>query len=224
MIELLAHEVSRRDTTWERACHLRALPLFERAGTRGWTHRALTLRIAETRRDVREVSQIVLERHYLRRRGVPPRTLVISYLASVGGEGAAALVQVAMLPANLKPLLAALGLHPAETLTLTRLWRSDDLTPDIAPDLTPEVVRRVVRRLAADWVERKCANLKTRPKLLVSWADPSVGHDGNTYVSAGATSLGLGRAGKLLFAWALDGSLREPLRAYARNLQGMARA
>lgn len=224
-VDLLHQNTSRQDTTHERARHLMALPLFERAGTRGWTHRTLKLWVAESRKDRTLVSDIVLRRHYLARRATPPKVLVMSYLGALeGGEGAAVMCQVALLPANLKPLLAALGLHPAETLTLTRLWRSDDLTPEVAPDLTPYTLRQVVRRLPTDWAERKSANLAARPRLLVTWADPAVGHDGATYIAAGAVPLGPTRGGKLLFAWALDPDLREPLRAYARRLATRASA
>lgn len=216
-------QTSRQDTTHAKTRHLLALPLFERAGMRGWTHRTLKLWVAESRKDRTLVSDIVLRRHYLRRRGVPPRTLVLSYLASLGGDGAAAMCQVAMLPGNLGPLRKVLGLHACEVLTLTRLWRADDLDPGVAPDMTPEVVRRVVRRLAADWAERKSANLAARPRLLVTWADPAVGHDGATYIAAGATALGPTRGGKLLFAWALEEGLREPLRAYGRAVTTRAR-
>lgn len=179
----------------------------------------LSLRIAESRQDIREVSDILLHRHYLRRRATPPRTLVLSYLASLSGSGACAMVQVAMLPANLKALCQALDLHPCSILTLTRAWRADDCTPDRTPGLMPLVIRRAVKRLAADWTERKCANLKAKPRLLVTYADPSVGHDGRLYEGAGAVALGQGAAGKLLFAWALDPLLKPMLQQYA-----MARA
>lgn len=226
MIDLPPYAVSRRDTTWAKATHLRALPLFDRPGTRGWVHRALTLRVAESRRDVREVSRIVLERHYLRRRATPPRTLVLSYLASLGGAGsAAAMCQVALLPSNLAQLLAQLGLHPCSVLTLTRCWRADDLGPEVAPDLMPEVLRRAVKRLAADWIERKCSDrLRAEPRLLVTYADPALGHDGGLYAGAGAVPLGVARSGKLLHGWALDPSLREPLRVYGRAVTTRARA
>lgn len=129
-------------------------------------HRALTIRVAESRRDRAEVASIIRERHYLRRKATPPK-------------GAAAMVQVAMLPTNFGALLDVLGLHQAEVLTLTRCWRADDLGPETAPDLMPETLRRVVRRVAADWSALKCANLQARPRLLTSFADPAMGHDGN---------------------------------------------
>lgn len=98
-------------------------------------------------------------------------------------------------------------------LQLVRCWRADDLGPSIAPDLMPETLRRIVKRGAADWVTLKCQNLAARPRLLISFADPAMGHDGNLYLGAGAVPLG--GKNKLLFAWPLDDSLRQPLRQFA---------
>lgn len=206
-------DLSRRNTTHAQAHHLDQLPLGADLGRRGWVHQALSIRVAESRKDRAEVASIVRERHYLRRRATPPKTLVLSYLASLGGENAAAMAQIALLPCHYGGLLPALGLHQAEVLQLVRSWRADDLTPDTTPDLMPEVLRRVVKRLPADWSERKCQNLAARPKLLLSWADPAMGHDGNLYTGAGAVPLG-GRS-KLLFGWALDPELKLPLRQFA---------
>lgn len=209
-------ELSRQDTTWAKHAHLAQLPLAAQPGSRRWVRDNLELRIAESRADIAEVSDIVLRRHYLRRRAVPPRTLVLTYLGSLGGRGACALAQVALLPANLRSLTQALDLHPCEVLTLTRCWRADDLGPDTAPGLMPLVLRRAVRRLAQDWTGRKCANLSARPKVLVTHADPEQGHDGGLYAGAGAVALGQGASGKLLFCWALDEGLRVPLGQYAQ--------
>lgn len=41
------------------------------------------------------------------------------------------------------------------------------------------------------------------------------GHDGGLYRGAGASYCGPGTQGRLLFAWALDPALREPLRRLA---------
>lgn len=65
----------------------------------------------------------MMRRHYLRRRATPPKTLVLSYLASLGGTEAAAMVQIALLPSNLGALLPALDIHPCSILTMTRSWR-----------------------------------------------------------------------------------------------------
>jgi len=129
-------QVSRRDTSHAKTAHLAQLPLGADLGRRGWVHRNLTLRVVESRRDILLCSDIVLNRHYLRRRGVPPRVLTLNYLASLGGEGAAAMAMAAMLPTNLGSLLPALGLHQAEVLQLVRCWRADDLGPSVAPDLS----------------------------------------------------------------------------------------
>lgn len=70
-----------------------------------------------------------------------------------------------------------------------------------------------LRSLAEEWTARKCRDggLWAKPRLLVTYADPAVGHDGATYLAAGATACGAGTGGKLLFAWALDEDLRKPL-------------
>lgn len=209
-------EVSRQDTTWTKHAHLAQLPLGSMLGSRRWVRDNLVLRIAESRADITEVSDILLKRHYLRRRATPPRTLVMSYLGSLGGQGACAMVQVAMLPANTKALCLALDLHPCSILTLTRAWRADDCTPDRTPGLMPLVIRRAVKRLAADWTERKCQRIRAKPRLLISYCDPALQHDGGTYLGAAAIPLGPCAGGKLMFAWPLDDMLREPLRQYAQ--------
>jgi len=73
---------------------------------------------------------------------------------------------------------------------------------------------RGVADLGREWTARKVdgERLRARPRLLATYADPALGHDGATYLAAGATACGPARNGKLLFAWALDDALREPLR------------
>lgn len=212
---IATNQTSRQDTTWQKVAHLAQLPLGSMLGSRRWVRDNLSLRIAESRADITEVSDILLKRHYLRRRATPPRTLVMSYLGSLGGQGACAMVQVAMLPANTKALCLALDLHPCSILTLVRAWRADDCTPDRTPGLMPLVIRRTVRRLAADWTERKCQRVQAKPRLLISYCDPALQHDGGTYIGAAAIPLGPCAGGKLLFCWPLDDMLREPLRQYA---------
>lgn len=227
---------SRRDTTRVKVCYLDQVPLDfgVRLGFRSWVHRALRLRVAERRRDRDLTAAIVRRRHYLARWDVPPQTLILSYLADLDGlgpgqAGAAAMVRVALLPQQYH-VTAALGLGQLEVLTLTRSWRADDLGPDVAPDLTPEVLRRVVRgernrgplrALRDEWVARKCreGGLRAVPRLLATYADPAAGHDGALYRGAGATCVGPGAGGKLLFAWALDPALREPLRQLGRAVE-----
>lgn len=72
--------------------------------------------------------------------------------------------------------------------------------------------------LAEEWRARKCrpGGLWAAPRLLVAYADPAVGHDGGLYRGAGAAFCGPGAQGRLLFAWALDPALREPLRELGR--------
>jgi hypothetical protein len=121
--------------------------------------------------------------------------------------------------------MRALSVHPCEVLTLVRLWRADDLGPDVAPDMTPEILRRLVKgcrrsqlpALADIWRATKLrpGGLRAVPRLLMTYADPSVGHDGATYLAAGASALGPGPSGKLAFCWALDPDLKLPLRSWA---------
>jgi hypothetical protein len=123
----------------------------------------------------------------------------MNYLGTLGGSGSCAMVQVA-LPADLRPLQAALDVHACSILTMTRCWRADDCTPDRTPDLMPLVLRKVVRRLAADWTARKCQCLRAKPRVLIAHADPGQGHDGKLYIGAGAVALGPCASGKFLFA------------------------
>lgn len=222
---------SQRDTTARKVAYLGQLALGAQPGSAGWVRRALRLRVAESRGDRALAAAIVRERHYLqrlvKRRG---GALTLTYLADLDGKGAseagaAGLVQVALLPGQY-PVLPALGVAQYEALTLARLWRADDLGPKVAPGLTPELLRRVVRGerrrgpllgLREEWIARKCREegLRAAPRLLLTYADPAVGHDGATYLAAGAVACGPSAAGKLLFAWALDGELAAPLRAWA---------
>ena len=98
-------QVSRRDTTARKVGYLGQLSLGAQPGRAAWTRAALALRVAESRPDRALVASIVRERHYLQRAAVPPRTLVLSYLADLrgvgpGDAGAAAMAQVALLPGN----------------------------------------------------------------------------------------------------------------------------
>ncbi|HAN91883.1 MAG TPA: hypothetical protein DCQ33_07360 [Nitrospira sp.] len=79
-------DLSRRDTTALKTAHLVQLPLGASLGSRGWVRRNLTIRIAESRKDRAEVSDIVMRRPYLKRRAMHPRVLVLSYLGSIGGD------------------------------------------------------------------------------------------------------------------------------------------
>lgn len=211
--------------------YLAQLPLGARPGSRAWVHSALRLRVAESTKDRALVADVVKRRHYLGRWPARPRTLILSYLADLAGiapgpAGAAGLVMVALLPGQFH-VVKALDLHPCSVLSFARSWRADDLGPKVAPDLMPEIVRRVVRgergrgpmrSLAEEWTARKCraGGLRAAPRLLCTYADPGVGHDGALYRAAGAAGCGPGVGGKLLFAWALDPALREPLAQLAQ--------
>lgn len=211
------HDVSRRDTTLVKSHVLGQLPLGFEPGRRGWVHRALQIRVADSRRDRALAADIVRRRHYAGRWPCRPRTLLLSYLAELGTGTAAGLAMVALLPGQYH-VARALELEQYEVLQLVRLWRADDLTPSTAPDFTPEMIRRVVKRLRSDWCARKLrpGGLRAEPRLLLTYADPARGHDGAVYVGAGATYCGRGVGGKRLFAWALDEHLVEPLRALGR--------
>ena len=197
-------------------------------GSRGWIHRAMRLRVATRRADRDLAAEIVKQRHYLAAWPARPRTKILTVLAALDGvtehprTGAAGLVMITLQPQQYH-VARALDLHQCEVLTLSRMWRASDLVPAVAPDFTPELLRRVVRGergrgplsdLATEWTRRKVdgERLRARPRLLATYADPAVGHDGATYVAAGAVACGAAKNGKLLFAWALDPALREPLR------------
>lgn len=219
-------DASRVDTTLLRANYLQQLPVGAEPGRRGWVHRSLRLQVAETRAQRALVAEIVKRRHGLGCWPARPRTLILSYLATldgvVGDAGAAGCVLVALLPGRYH-VTRALGLHQCEVLTLARMWRADDLTPGVAPDFTPEMLRRIVKGersrgkllgIRAEWIARKCreGGLRAEPRLLATYADPAQGHDGATYRAAGALPCGPGAGGKLLFAWGLDAEISAQLR------------
>lgn len=210
------------------------LPLDCRLGSRAWVRRALKLRIAEKRKDRDLVADVVKRRHYLGGWPCRPNTLMMSFIADLAGlgpgkAGAAGVIVVSLQPTN-TAVRVALDLHLMEVLELNRMWRADDLTPDLTPDFTPEMLRRVVRGersrgplrgLREEWLERKCTNLRAEPRLLVTFADTTKGHDGATYVAAGATFCGVTeeRRDKYVFAWALDPALRGALSTYGRAVE-----
>lgn len=203
--------------------------------TRGAVHRKLELRIAESRVDVAAVNKVWLERHYLRRRPVPPRVKVLHVMGNLrgvdcGSAGCAVAVTVALLSGTAsrvhRSLCAALDLHPCNVIELARSWRSDLLTPDVAPDLMPFVLRRIVGGgngilpLADEWNSRQLTSgLTASARVLLTYADAGVGHDGGLYLGAGALPVGRTVNGKLAFAWALDGALTAPLQEWARAIK-----
>lgn len=218
-------DTSRQDTTWAKSAHLAQLMLDFEPGSREWVKRALRLRVATKAPDVRLINQIWLERHYLQRRPTGPRQKVLHYLGDLGWTGAAVAVTVALVPTNslvARCLRAALDVHPCSILELVRSYRADDLTPEVAPYLMPFTLARIVKGgngvkgLAAEWNARQLTGgLEARARVLLTYADPSLGHDGGLYKAAGGLFMGRTVNGKLGFAWALELELKEPMKAYA---------
>lgn len=220
-------DASREDTTRRRASYLldSQLSLADSApvwGSRSWVRGALQLRVADSRQDASLLTDIWLHRHYLGRRATRPRVKVLSWLGTLRGvapgeAGAAVAASVALQPSQSGPVraLRQAGIHPCSILELVRCWRADDLNPVIAPDLMPYVLRRVVaggngvHSLYQEWSERKLNNgLEAEPLILITYADPGVGHDGGLYRGAGALPVGKTGNGKLAFAWGLQPHVR----------------
>lgn len=243
-------ESSRQDTTRRKVLYLASaqLDIFAAPGSGRWVRHGLEMRVAESREDKNRGARIVRELHYLPDWPVRPKTLFLTYLAELRGvtrapdaaeqaAPAAGLIMVALQPGQYH-VNAPLGLHHCEVLTLVRMWRADDLVPELVPNFTPEMLRRVVRGdrrggtvrpLAEEWAARKLreGGLRALPRLLATYADPGVGHDGATYLAAGAMDCGLSKSGKRLFVWPLDEQLRDPLQrwlaARAERAQEMSR-
>jgi hypothetical protein len=221
---LILDDASQRDTTLRKSVCLAQLPLGAQLGRRAWVHRELRVRVAEHERERRYAAGIVRRHHYLGRWAVRPRTKILWYVADLATATGVGIAMVVLQPGQ-RTVARALELHQCEVLEIARVWRSDDLGPAVAPDLTPEMVRRIVRGergrgpllpIRDEWSARKLDDrLRAVPRLLVAWADPAVGHDGALYTAAGASFCGLGKGGKLLFAWGLDKEAWERLRRYA---------
>lgn len=222
-------DTSRRDTTALRVRYLSQIPLGAPVGTQRWVRHALRIRVAESQADRHLAAVIIRQRHYLRSWVARPRTKILTYLADLAGcdggdAGCAGLVAVTLQPGNYHAA-KALEVHPCSVLSLSRCWRADDLGPAVAPNLSPEILRRVVRGersrgplrpLAEEWEARKLTGGLSAPaRLLCSYADPAVGHDGAVYVAAGGVDCGPSQSGKRLFCWALDPALDDELRRYA---------
>lgn len=244
-LERRSWRVSRIYTSKVPIRYLSQLPLWwVGRDVRRWAIERLRLRVVDNdegrycRRDVNIYSRIVRQHHYLSRWPVPPKKKLLAYLADMDGcqpgpAGAAGMALFSLIASNciLVDALKASGheIHNCEVLTLVRCWRADDLGPDLAPYLTPHMLSRIIRGhhpsglepLAHVWERRKCTNgLRARPRLVITYADPEIGHDGGLYLAAGAVSCGAATEGKLLFAWSLDSTLRKPLLAAAAKLRG----
>ncbi len=82
---------------------------------------------------------------------------------------------------------------------------ADDLRYPHVVDLGPEILREVVRRMRQgdDWAEVVAGRVQWRPRWLLSFSDPAVGHDGGLYRGAGARCLGETAGGKGVWGWEL---------------------
>lgn len=185
--------------------------------SRSWVRQAVRqgLRVARTPAEKRRVMDVWRHVHYLGKGSgnvFPPRTIRLSYyldLAVLRPEPhpwipAACVTIRYALPGGVPPRL---GLEsPLQALEIARSFVADDLRWPHIRDLSPAVLREVVRRmrLGHDWQQVVRGRVKWRPRWLLTYADPAVGHDGAVYRGAGAVYLGQSVGGKLLFGWRLD--------------------
>lgn len=77
-----------------------------------------------------------------------------------------------------------------------------------------------VNLVLKEWNSRQLTSgLTASARVLLTYADAGVGHDGGLYLGAGALPVGRTVNGKLAFAWALDGALTAPLQEWARAIK-----
>lgn len=224
--------VARVYTSLAAGRYLSQIPLWWQSRDKArWALESMRIRIVANdkgssyhSRDVETYSRIVRSYHYLGRWPVRKGSKILAYLVDLEGiqpgpAGAAGMVMIALQPSQCA-IARSLNIHPCERLELVRCWRADDLDSSMAPWFSPSMLSRVIRGhqasnlqpLADVWNARKLTNGLTAPaRLLVTHADPAVGHDGGLYRAAGAVFCGTGEQGKLRFAWALDPVLRQPL-------------
>lgn len=172
------------------------------------------LRMARTPAERRRVLDVWRYIHYLGRGGgsvFPPRTIRLSYYLDLPAlrpvphpwyPSAAVTLRFA-LPGGVP---ADLGLEsPLQAVEIARCFVCDDLRWPTVPDLAPAVLRAVVRRMRQgdDWAEVVAERVKWRPRWLLSFSDPHVGHDGGLYRGAGAEYLGQLPGGKVVWGWPL---------------------
>jgi len=184
--------------------------------SRGEVHRVVRqwLRVARTPAEKRRVMDVWRHIHYLGRGGgnvFPPRTIRLSYYLDLPAlrpvphpwyPAAAVTIRFA-LPGGVP---ADLGLKsPLEALEIARCFVADDLRYPHVVDLGPEILREVVRRMRQgdDWAEVVAGRVQWRPRWLLSFSDPAVGHDGGLYRGAGARCLGETAGGKGVWGWEL---------------------
>lgn len=137
---------------------------YQRAG--GGSIPTIALQSLEVRAIPKQVAGVLVARqHYLH--SAPAGThLTFGVFA---GSRLAGAVCLGVGPKNGHRLVE--GATPDETLTLSRLWLSDDLPPN-SESRVLAVVARLLRR-------------NTRLLFLLSYADPAAGHVGTIYQAAG---------------------------------------
>jgi len=173
------------------------------------------LRVARTPAEKRRVMDVWRYIHYLGKGGgavFPPRTIRLSYYLDLPAlrpvphpwyPAACVTIRFA-LPGGIPP---ELGLDsPMEALEIARNFLADDLRWPAVPDLAPEILREVVRRMrvGTDWAEVVAGRVLWKPRWLLSFSDPAVGHDGGLYRGAGALYLGTTVGGKEVWGWPLS--------------------
>lgn len=173
------------------------------------------LRVARTAEERRRVLDVWRHIHYLGKGGgavFPPRTIRLSYYIDLPAlrpaphpwYPAASLTIRYALPGGIP---ADLRLDsPMQALEIARNYLADDLRYPAVPDLAPEILREVVRRMRQgdDWAEVVAGRVRWRPRWLLSFSDPVVGHDGGLYRGAGAQYLGQRSGGKEVWGWELS--------------------
>lgn len=211
---------------WEGARHSTALMQTAYLGgagrlmfdphSRGEMHRVVRqyLRVARTPAEIRRVMRVWREIHYLGKGHgsvFPPRTMRLHYYLDLPAlrpvphpwyPAAAVTIRYALLAGIPESLHLE---SPMEALEIARNFLADDLRWPAVPDLAPEILREVVRRMRQgdDWAEVVAGRVHWRPRWLLTFSDPSMGHDGGLYRGAGAVHLGETAGGKGVWGWEL---------------------
>lgn len=183
--------------------------------SRGWIHSTVRqwLRVARTPAEIRRVMDTWRHVHYLGKGGgnvFPPKTIRLHYYLDLPAlrptphawHPAAAITIRYCLPAGIPK---GLGLEsPMQALEIARSFVADDIRT--IRDFSPEVLREVVRRVraGADWQSVVKGRVLWQPQWLLTFSDPSVGHDGGLYRGAGAVYLGMRLGGKEVWGWNLS--------------------
>lgn len=196
--------------------------LAGRPESRSWVHATVRqwLRVARTPGEIRRVMQVWRKVHYLGRPDKGPhydpigreQVRIHYYLdlpalrpAPVAWYPAAAVTVRYCSAVNSGPW-QELGLEsPLQALEIARNYLADDLRYPAAPDLAPTILREVVRRIRQgdDWSGVVQGRVLWQPRWLLTFSDPSVGHDGGLYRGAGAVHLGSRKQGCDVWGWPL---------------------